>query len=124
MKAMANGVCPTVIESLALDHGEPDRTPSWGVAAVISLCAHAKDPCRCITTPHYYRDAARSQKSLLLTHCNCTCYADARRFSVTDLWNGGAARIVPVEDLRNMTVLVRRDFVPRGGLAVLKIEVV
>ncbi|MDR1594129.1 MAG: hypothetical protein LBS43_06550 [Prevotellaceae bacterium] len=49
---------------------------------------------------------------------------NAKRLQITDLWNGGKAKRIKAEDLQKYPVVMKPDKTKRGGVAVLKIEVV
>jgi hypothetical protein len=44
------------------------------------------------------------------------------RYRVTDLWNGGKARVMTPAQLQKLDVTVKRDLVARGGLGLVKVE--
>jgi len=47
----------------------------------------------------------------------------ASRIRITDLWNGGA-EIRNVSNTTNLTIQIKKDRIPGGGMAVFKIEIV
>jgi hypothetical protein len=49
---------------------------------------------------------------------------NAKRLQITDLWNGGKAKRIKAKDLQKYPVVMKPDKTKRGGVAVLKIEVV
>ncbi|MDR1582573.1 MAG: hypothetical protein LBS55_04825 [Prevotellaceae bacterium] len=48
----------------------------------------------------------------------------ATKLQVTDLWNGGKAKRIKTNDLQKYPVVIKPDKTKRGGVAVLKIEVI
>jgi hypothetical protein len=48
----------------------------------------------------------------------------AAKLRITDIWNGGKAKQIKVEDLRKFPVVMKPDKTKRGGVAVLKIEII
>ena len=48
--------------------------------------------------------------------------SSAKKYRVTDLWNDGRGVIRSADQLKEWSIVIRRDKTPRGGLAVLKIE--
>jgi hypothetical protein len=63
-------------------------------------------------------------KGVLAISLEGTPLENARTLQITDLWNGGKAKRIKAEDLQKYPVAMKPDKTRRGGVAVLKIEVV
>jgi hypothetical protein len=66
----------------------------------------------------------RTLKGVLNISLSDTPFENATELQVTDLWNGGKPKRIKADNLRKFPVTMKPDKTKRGGMAVLKIEIV
>jgi hypothetical protein len=66
----------------------------------------------------------RTVKGVLNISLAGTPLENATQLQITDLWNGGKAKRIKAADLQKFPVVMKPDKTKRGGIAVLKIEIV
>ncbi|MDR0700530.1 MAG: hypothetical protein LBG28_15130 [Tannerella sp.] len=66
----------------------------------------------------------KTVKGFLNISLTGTPLENATQLQITDLWNGGKTKRIKTENLRKFPVIMKPDKTKRGGIAMLKIEIV